>query len=222
MKRTIKYFGTEEELRELLDTEVPFLEEYELTNRFLDNKLVFDASDEDYYEICEKLGENLYSEEDTSLEEVLVEFLKSNNLVLATAESCTGGLIASKIVNVPGASKVFWEGLVTYTNEAKVERLQVKRDTLAQFGAVSKETAEEMATNLISPNIDIGISTTGIAGPDGGSIEKPVGLVYIGVAYREEEIKVERCMFSGDREEIRNCAANYAIYQAYKLLFNRL
>jgi nicotinamide-nucleotide amidase len=146
---------------------------------------------------------NMDTEPQTPLEEILGEILISKKLTLSTAESCTGGLIASKLVNVSGISSVFMEGAVTYSNEAKINRLNVKDETLKNFGAVSEETAAEMAKGIAKTSgTNIGLSTTGIAGPLGGTSEKPVGLVYIGL-YINGEIKVEKCNFLGDRYAIR-------------------
>lgn len=133
----------------------------------------------------------------------IIETLIKKKIVVATAESCTGGLIASAITDVPGASSIFGYGMVTYSNEAKKAILGVKEETLAQFGAVSKETAYEMAKGLKRvSDADIAVSVTGIAGPSGGSAEKPVGLVYMGLA-KGEEIFVKKNLFSGSRDEIR-------------------
>lgn len=133
----------------------------------------------------------------------IIETLIKKKIVVATAESCTGGLIASAITDVPGASSIFGYGMVTYSNEAKKAILGVKEETLDQFGAVSKETAYEMAKGLKRvSDADIAVSVTGIAGPGGGSAEKPVGLVYMGLA-KGEEIYVKKNLFSGSRDEIR-------------------
>lgn len=113
----------------------------------------------------------------------LVEKARAANLVLATAESCTGGLIAAAITDVAGSSAVFDRGFVTYSNEAKSDMLGVPAETLQRHGAVSSQTAHAMAFGALSNSkADIAVSVTGIAGPDGGTAEKPVGLVYIGIA----------------------------------------
>lgn len=146
---------------------------------------------------------NTYQEEQLRLEYIVGEILCKNNLTVATAESCTGGMVASKLISYPGISQVFLEGAVTYSNEAKIKRLGVKIETLNKYGAVSEETAREMAKGIaIASGSDIGIATTGIAGPGGGTEEKPVGLVYIGVYIKGRTI-VSKFIFKGDREEVR-------------------
>ena len=111
-----------------------------------------------------------------NLEERLVKMLLDRNEKVSTAESCTGGMVSSHLINYPGISSVFMEGCVTYSNEAKMKSLGVKKETLDKFGAVSEETAREMAEGIAKRhNTNIGLSTTGIAGPEGGSEEKPVG-----------------------------------------------
>lgn len=140
----------------------------------------------------------------------VVNLLKDNGLALSTAESCTGGLIASSIVDVPGSSEVFYEGVVTYSNESKVKRLGVSPLTLDNYGAVSEQTASEMVKGLLESCADIAVSTTGIAGPGGGTKEKPVGLVYIAVASKDY-LKVEKCNFDGDRAAIRKKAKDKAL-----------
>lgn len=170
-------------------------------------------------EIEKRLGKYIYSmDEDESLEDVLVKLLKDNNLTISTAESCTGGLLSGRIINVPSVSTVFNEGFITYSNEAKEKTLKIDAEVLSKYGAVSKETAELMAkgcANLTSA--DIGLSTTGIAGPDGGSPEKPVGLVYIGCYFKGKTI-VEKYQFKGSREKVREITVTKAIDLARKSL----
>lgn len=223
MKRAIKYFGKQEELKQKLLTINPYYNDYFIVHSALDNLVEFNGlRDEEYYEICDGLGNGLYNEGNLRLEKVLVDFLIENNLTIATAESCTGGMIASKIVDVSGASKVFYEGVVTYSNQSKIERLSVDEKKIEFYGAVSEQVAKEMAYGLLNENVDIGISTTGIAGPDGGSEEKPVGLVYVGIAFKECEPIAIECRFNGNRNEIRQCATNSALYYAYDYLNNNL
>ena len=141
----------------------------------------------------------------------IVEKLIERGIVVATAESCTGGLISSTITDVPGSSAIFGYGMVTYSNEAKMKILGVKEDTLKQFGAVSKETAYEMAEGLKNvSSADVAVSVTGIAGPGGGSEEKPVGLVYMGIA-TNEGIFTKKNLFNGDRDEIRKQTVHTAL-----------
>ena len=141
-----------------------------------------------------------------SLEETAVRLLLEKHLTLTTAESCTGGMCASRIVNVSGASGTLMQGIVTYSNEAKEKYLHVKHETLLQHGAVSYETAYEMARGCVDVcGTDCGIATTGIAGPGGGTPEKPVGLVYISCAL-SGRIEVRELHLNGNRTEIRKAA----------------
>ncbi len=163
-------------------------------------------------EIKSRFGLNIYAtDKDTTLEQSVVELLSTNALVLATCESCTGGMVASKIIDVPGASEVFREGFVTYSNKAKRSRLGVKKSTLVKYGAVSEQTAKEMVKGCASASkANVNLSTTGIAGPDGGTEEKPVGLVYIGCNVCGKT-KVNKYNFEGDRMEIRRKATSAAL-----------
>jgi competence/damage-inducible protein CinA C-terminal domain len=151
---------------------------------------------------------------DTDLEHAVVEALRANSLTLGTAESCTGGLIASRITDVAGCSDVFVGGVVSYANSVKESALGVGSDTLRTFGAVSEETAREMAAGVRARlGCEVGLATTGIAGPGGGTPEKPVGLVYVACAYGDK-ITVDRLTLSGTREHIRHLAANRALKMA--------
>lgn len=150
----------------------------------------------------------------------VIELLKEKNLTLATAESCTGGLISKAITDVSGASEVFLGGIVSYANEVKHKILGVKNETLASYGAVSCQTAEEMALGASRTCFSsVSISTTGIAGPSGGTKEKPVGTVYIGFAYNgiASSYLINHSP-SLTREEIRNKSCEYAL----KLLIDKL
>ncbi len=152
------------------------------------------------------------------MEEILVEKLIELGFTISTAESCTGGLVAATIVNVSGASSVFNEGFITYSNEAKQKHLNVKEDTLLKHGAVSEETVREMLIGCAdNAKSDVAIATSGIAGPGGGTKEKPVGLVYIG-CYVKGEIKVTKNIFSGDRTKVREQSVNKAIELAVDML----
>ena len=163
-------------------------------------------------EIKNRLGLNIYAtDKDTTLEQAVVELLRTNSLYLATCESCTGGMVASKIIDVPGASDVFKEGFVTYSNKAKRSRLGVKKSTLVKYGAVSEQTAKEMVKGCAAAaKANVTVSTTGIAGPDGGTDEKPVGLVYIGCSVCGKT-RVVKYNFDGDRMEIRSRATSAAL-----------
>ena len=148
---------------------------------------------------------------ENSIETVVSKILIKNKLTISIAESCTGGLVSSTFINYPGISSVFMEGCITYSNESKIKRLGVNPNTLDIYGAVSEETAIEMVEGIAKNfNTNVAISTTGIAGPDGGSIEKPVGLVYIGI-YINGNTTVKKYIFNGNREEIRLKATENAI-----------
>ncbi len=163
-------------------------------------------------ELKSSFGANIYTTDAAvSLEESIVELLVKNNLTITTAESCTGGMVASRIVNVAGASEIFKEGFITYSNKAKRLRLGVKKGTLNKYGAVSEQTAKEMAKGgTIFTKSDTCIAITGIAGPDGGSEEKPVGLVYIACTACGKT-HVEEFHFSGNRNKIRDNATSQAL-----------
>jgi nicotinamide-nucleotide amidase len=167
------------------------------------------------------LGENVYGVDEDSLESVIGKMLIDNNLTIAVAESCTGGLLCGRLVNYPGISRALIEGNVTYSNDAKVRRLGVRPETLQMFGAVSKETAAEMAQGAArTSGAHIGISTTGLAGPGGGSAEKPVGLVYVGL-YMDGKVYVKELNLSGDRQSIRNRTVTIALdFLRRKLISN--
>ncbi len=152
------------------------------------------------------------------MEKVVFNLLKENRLVLATAESCTGGLLAGKITDIPGSSEVFERGYVTYSNRAKAEDLGVSWDTLNKYGAVSRETAVEMVTGLKNKTgASAGVAITGIAGPGGGTEEKPVGLVYV-AAYVNDNIVCKKLQLSGNRERIRNDSCLNALDMLRRLI----
>lgn len=150
-------------------------------------------------------------DEKTQLEDSIVGILKTRGLTVTTAESCTGGLLSGRIINVPGASEVFNEGYVTYANASKEKILGVQHSTLEQFGAVSEQTAAEMALGAAKASgADVAVSITGIAGPDGGTEEKPVGLVYIGCAMKGKA-RTRKFVFTGSREKNRENAVVCAL-----------
>ncbi len=172
-------------------------------------------------EIKNRLGDNVYATEDINLEDVVAELLIEKKLTISTAESCTGGMIAATLINYPGISEVLLEGAVTYSNEAKHKRLGVKNETLEKYGAVSEETAREMAIGIAkTANTDVSIVTTGIAGPGGGTEEKPVGLVYIGV-YVQGEVIVKRCIFNGNRSRVRLQATTTGLDMLRRILIKK-
>ena len=162
-------------------------------------------------EVKKRLGDNCYGEDDDTIETVVAELLLKKKLTISTAESCTGGMIASELISYPGISEAFIEGAVTYANEAKMRTLNVKKETLDKYGAVSEETAREMAEGIAKrTNSDVSVVTTGIAGPGGGTKDKPVGLVYIGVYYKGS-VSVGRYVFFGDRYKVRRKATITAL-----------
>lgn len=147
-----------------------------------------------------------------SLVEELTLLLLDKNMMLATAESCTGGMIAAAMTDRAGSSAVFERGFVIYTNESKSELLGVKKETLEHYGAVSEQTAKEMAEGTLkNSRAHIAVSVTGIAGPSGGSDEKPVGLVYIGIARKNEAPYAYKHNFDGDRTSIRQQTVEQAL-----------
>ena len=157
-------------------------------------------------EMKRRFGQSLYATGETSIEEVVAKMLVENNLKIAVAESCTGGMVSASLINYPGISSVFMEGCVTYSNEAKMKSLGVKKETLDVYGAVSDKCAKEMASGVAARyNTNIGIATTGIAGPDGGTDEKPVGLVYFGI-YINGKVISKKYVFNGDRQGVRERA----------------
>ncbi|CAM2394020.1 CinA family nicotinamide mononucleotide deamidase-related protein [Fusobacterium watanabei] len=167
-----------------------------------------------------RISEFIIGEDDDRIENTIYECLNSGEkpLTISTAESCTGGMIASKLIEVPGISTNFIEGIVSYSNEAKIKRLKVKKETLEKYGAVSEEVAREMLAGL---KTDVGISTTGIAGPGGGTKDKPVGLVYIGIKVKNE-VKVFKRELKGDRNKIRQRAMMHALYNLLKILSKKV
>ena len=162
-------------------------------------------------EIYRRLGDNIYAEGETNISQVVAKALLESGKTISVSESCTGGLLASAFIDNSGISEVFMEGAVTYSNEAKMNRLGVKKETLDSFGAVSEQVAMEMAEGIAkTARTNIGMSTTGVAGPDGGTEEKPVGLVYIGL-YIDGKVVAKKFNFAGSRERIRSRAVAAAL-----------
>lgn len=155
------------------------------------------------------------------LEEKVVEALFRRHMTVTTAESCTGGLIAGTLVNAAGASKVLCEGYITYSNEAKERLVGVQRETLENYGAVSAQTAKEMALGAAkAAGAEAALSATGIAGPGGGTKEKPVGLVYIG-CFVDGNVIVKECHFNGSRMENRLMTVQTAFEMLLEMLEER-
>ena len=163
-------------------------------------------------ELKGRFGNHVYTtDSDVTLEKAVVDLLVANKLTACTVESCTGGMLSARLINVPGVSEVFKSGYVTYSNKSKRRLLGIKKNILVKHGAVSEQIAREMAkTAAALARADVSVSTTGIAGPDGGTPEKPVGLVYIGCNVCGR-ITVKECHFHGSRERIRESTVAAAL-----------
>lgn len=163
-------------------------------------------------ELKNRFGMNVYTtDKNVTLEEAVVELLLANKLTVTTAESCTGGLLSARLINVPGVSEVFKSGQVTYSNKAKHKFLGVKKPSLDKYGAVSENVAKQMAKGAaIFSKADVAVAITGIAGPEGGTAEKPVGLVYIACSVCGK-MKIKEYHFSGNRSKIRETSVTAAL-----------
>ena len=225
VSKTLRFIGIgeselEEKLIDIINSQsnptiAPYAKENEVTLRITakskDDEKANDLIKSIEDKIKDRVGKYIYGYDDSTLEETVAKLLVKNNMTIAVSESCTGGMVSSKLIDYPGISQSFIEGCVTYSNEAKMNRLGVKKETLDKYGAVSSETAIEMAVGIAKNlNTNIGLSTTGVAGPGGGTDEKPVGLVYIGI-YINGDVKVKKCNFSGSRDKIRSRATNEAL-----------
>ncbi|MCT8999510.1 CinA family protein [Chelativorans intermedius] len=156
---------------------------------------------------------------ETLAKEVL-EACRARRMMLATAESCTGGMIAAALTDLAGASDVLERGFITYSNEAKMEMLGVAQETLATHGAVSAETAGEMAAGALARSrAAIAVSVTGVAGPGGGTAQKPVGLVWFGLATSDGQVRVERQLFTGPRDAVRRSSVAKALELALEAAY---
>ena len=224
--RTIKTFGLgesmlEDAIKDLMENQTnptiaPYAKTGEVhlrvtakaTDKKEAKKLIQPVCDE----ILKRFHNNIYSlDEKETLEESIVKLLRKHELKLVTAESCTGGLLAGRIVGVAGVSDVFSRGFITYSNKSKRKVLDVSKTTLNEYGAVSKQTAKEMAVGAaIAGHADVAVSVTGIAGPGGGTPEKPVGLVYIGCHINEKNY-VKEFVFYGNRQKIRESSVANAL-----------
>ena len=172
-------------------------------------------------QIREILGEAVYTSENEELEETVMRLLRERQLTMACAESCTGGLLAQVMTSHPGASDVFVMGAVTYTEEAKMRRLGVKKETLQAYSVYSSPVAAEMAQGLQKlSGADVCVSITGIAGPGGGTEELPVGTVFIGVKFREHLWVTKHRFPGGNRERVRTLSVIHALNQVRKELIN--
>ncbi len=229
VSKTVKTFGIgesalEDKVKDLMQSGNPTLAPYAKTGeaelRITAKSETAEEAERLISDMLEKvearIGGYIYGYDDETLNSAVYKYLKNNGLTLATAESCTGGLLADSIVKIPGSSGVFGYGVVTYANEAKMKLLGVKAETLEKYGAVSPQTAAEMAEGVRKlSGSSIGASTTGIAGPDGGTAEKPVGLVYIAVA-DENGTYVKKLNLSGNREKVRTLAVKNVLHMIMK------
>lgn len=176
------------------------------------NKRVVDAKTA---ELVALIPDIVYGYDDETLAEAVGKALNRHSMTVSTAESCTGGYIAHLITSVPGSSEYFKGSVVAYSNEVKMNVLNVSEDTLKKYGAVSEETVREMAQGVLNVmNTDTAVVTSGIAGPSGGTPEKPVGTVWIAVAV-DQKIVTKECHFGDNREINIECAANTALKTLY-------
>jgi nicotinamide-nucleotide amidase len=181
------------------------------------NQLIYKAEQE----IRNRIDKYIYSVDDLELAVVTGKLLQDKGLTLSTAESCTGGLISHRITEVPGSSGYFTGGMVLYSNQAKIEQLGVKTTTLEKHGAVSEETVKEMAASIRQKmKTAIGLSVSGIAGPGGGTEEKPVGTVFIGLAADDENLAF-KLNLKGDRQWNKWMSSQYALYYLFRYLKNK-
>jgi nicotinamide-nucleotide amidase len=169
-------------------------------------------------DILEIVGEHVYGFDDVSLEEAIGKILKEKNAFVGTAESCTGGYLAHTFTQHPGSSEYFKGSVVAYSNEIKMKQLQVKQETLEQYGAVSKECIEEMAKGALTAlDVDYSIATSGIAGPDGGTEEKPVGTIWIAIASKDEVIS-EKLQFNRGRLQNIKYTVAMGLYRLWEMV----
>ena len=224
VSRTLRVVGigessAEEEIRELLSGSNPTIAPYaktgevhfRITAKSPDRETALGLIAEMEKKARAILGDYIYGVDDETLESVIVRLLTEKNLKLALAESCTGGAIADRITNVPGSSAAFLAGVVSYSNDSKIEILGVPEELIRLHGAVSPEVAEAMAEGAaVRTGADIAVSVTGIAGPDGGSDEKPVGLVYIGLK-TPEGVSSTRNFYVGGRRGVKDRSVQTAL-----------
>ena len=181
-----------------------------------DNQLVVDLINS----IVPRIKKYVYGYDNDKLEQVIADLLIQNNLTVSTAESCTSGLLASRLTDVPGSSQYFKGGSVCYSNELKINDIGVDRDLIEKYGAVSEEVAESLAKNIAKKNnTDIGIGITGIAGPDGGTEKKPVGLVFVGIFYKNN-LYIKRYNLTPDRITNRELTVTLCLNEIRKILRN--
>lgn len=224
--QTVKLCGASEsrvetELKDLIDTQTnPTIATYAKTGEVhirvtasADNEKEADKLIKPMVkELKKRFEQDVYTTNvDVTLEKAVVDLLLERKLTITCAESCTGGMLSARIINVPGVSDVYKAGFVTYSNKSKRKLLDVKKSTLAKFGAVSEQTAKEMVKGaLTAAKSDVAVALTGIAGPDGGTKEKPVGLVYIGCNIKGK-VTVKEYHFKGNRAKVREAATSAAL-----------
>ena len=195
----------------LNDFKVSFLPKYTGVNVRLSKKENNVCLNDFKDNIMDEIGEYVYGFDNEKMENIIAEKLFSNQLTIAIAESCTGGYISKKLTDIPGSSKYFKGSIVAYDNSIKKYLLDISDELLSKYGAVSSEVAIKMAENIrVKFNSDIGVSTTGISGPDGGSDDKPIGLIYIAIALKNETI-VKNFNLIPHRKEHRNAASHTAL-----------
>ncbi len=227
---TLKYFGDTNLLKQTLNRAEGLCEKgfyYNIFEKFGDKTVDlffdYDTLEETKKQVVRfivaELKDNIYAEYDESLSQRLFDLLKLRKLKLSTAESFTGGRVISEIIKNSGASDVVNEGVVSYSNQSKIKRLNVKVDDLRTQGAVSAVVAYQMAVGLLKEGCDIAVSTTGIAGPQSDDTDKPVGLCFIAVGMKDG-VHTYRYKLSGSREEITETAKNTALFLAIKKLKN--
>ena len=160
----------------------------------------------------------MQSKDVINLTQALGEKFLKQNIILTTVESCTGGLLAAQLTNIPGSSTWFDRGFITYSNQSKVDCVKVKKVTIDRYGAVSQQTANEMALGAINNSQgNLGLSITGIAGPSGGSKMKPVGTIFFSIAKKQNVIFEHQAFFDGNRVNIREKALLFALNQLLTL-----
>lgn len=192
-----------------------------LTANGNDNEVINTLLDKYEAIIIERFGAHIFTHSQDTLDITVGKMLMENGLTIALAESCTGGLIASKLAEIPGISAALKMGLVTYSNEAKMQLLNVSSKTLEKYGAVSKQTAKEMCEHLKDiSGCDITASVTGVAGPNGGTIDKPVGLVYVGVS-AFGKTTIQKYCFEGSRKIVQLRTANKVFHLIRKAILDK-
>lgn len=229
--RTLKFAGigeskAEDKIRELIKggnpSVAPTIKDGEIhfrvTAKGEDLPLLQQMVEELSAKIIERLEEYYFGSDDETLMGLVADILTAKKLKLAVAESCTGGLLADTITNIPGSSDFFDRGYITYSNQAKIDELGIAESTLEQYGAVSENTALEMAEGIHrNTAADVAISITGIAGPGGGTVDKPVGLVYMAFRYKDKSSVMTR-IFTGDRLTIKKKVVKFVLFEMLKKL----